>query len=413
VFDRETPVRFKRGESEDRFGDFKHVRRAVHIGKVQGASSKQREATRSGSCSPIPLQPNHPESDRLPERMRFSGLIKQMTATKDVAAEIHSNDVQDLFAAMLDGGVPDLDLGAILVALDVMPDTLASVVGSYRAMASRVQHLHLSDTTYRPLVFASYNRDRLAPNLLPWLALTLRRMGIPVLVHGSLGGSAVAASAYVFRELDILPSSTLTGVQANLEKDSLAFAPVGVLCPGLSNLFALVNRLGLQDVAPKLEGLLDPFAGDGVRVVGVADASLRETIEDACCHDGLDALVFCGADDDAFVDPQLRPRIVAIQGGLRTGLFDSEIGATARRMILPDACDVLATARWIRGALARDVPVPYPLVNQLACCLFVSGYADDMSEAKAIAATKTGVSTAYSAMMSDSAGRTVARNAHR
>ena len=367
----------------------------------------------SGSCSLAPLQPNNPKPNRLPERMRFSRLIKQKTATKDGAADLHGGDVHDLFAAMLDGGVPDLDLGAMLFALSVMPDTVDSVVGSYRAMASRVQHLHLYDTPYRPLVFASYNKYRLTPNLLPWLALSLRRLGIPVLVHGSLGGSGVAASAYVFRELGILPSATLTGVQANLEKNSLAFVPGGVLCPGLSNLFALVNRLGLEDVAPKLEGLLDPFAGDGVRVVGVADASLRETIEDACYHDGLDALVFCGADDDAFVDPQRRPRIVAIQGGRRTVLFDSEIGATARRMILPDPCDVPATARWIRGALAGDVPVPYPLVNQLACCLFVSGYADDMSQAKAIAATKTGVFIADSGKMCDSAGRTAARNAHR
>ena len=239
------------------------------------------------------------------------------------------------------------------------------------------------------------------------------RLGIPVLVHGSLGGSGIAASAYVFRELGILPSATLTGLQANIEKDSLAFVPLGLLCRGLSNLYALANRLGLQNVAPKLESLLEPFAGHGVRIVRVADASLRETIEDACDEDGLDALVFCGADDDAFVDPQRRPRIVAIQGGRRSVLFEWETGATARRMILPDPCDVPATARWIRRALAGDMPVPYPLVNQLACCLFVSGYADDMSQAKAMAATKTGAFMAQAAMTSDSAGRTAARNAHR
>jgi anthranilate phosphoribosyltransferase len=345
--------------------------------------------------------------------MSFSRLIRQMTAAKDGAADLDAGDVHDLFAAMLDGGVPDLDLGALLVAVSAMPDTVASVLGSYRAAASRVQHLHLPDTPYRPLVFASNNSNRLTPNLLPWLALSLRRLGIPVLVHGSLGGSGIAASAYVFRELGILPSATLTGLQANIEKDSLAFVPLGLLCRGLSNLYALANRLGLQNVAPKLESLLEPFAGHGVRIVGVADASLRETIEDACDEDGLDALVFCGADDDAFVDPQRRPRIVAIQGGRRSVLFEWETGATARRMILPDPCDVPATARWIRRALAGDMPVPYPLVNQLACCLFVSGYADDMSQAKAMAATKTGAFMAQSAMTSDSAGRTAARNAHR
>ena len=71
-----------------------------------------------------------------------------------------------------------------------------------------------------------------------------------------------------------------------------------------------------------------------------------------------------------------------MQGGRRTVLFEWEIGATARRIILPDPCDVPAATRWIRGALAGDVSVPYPLVNRLACGLFVSRYADDMSQAR-------------------------------
>ncbi len=55
-------------------------------------------------------------------------------------------------------------------------------------------------------------------------------------------------------------------------------------------------------------------------------------------------------------------------------------------MILPQPNDVVGTAAWTRTALAGDVPVPHPLINQLACCLFVCGYAADMSQAKAIAA---------------------------
>lgn len=325
-----------------------------------------------------------------------------MTSANDGVVDLDARDMNDLFAAMLDGGVPDLEFGAMLVALSVMPDTFASVVGAYRAMANRVQHLHLSGARYRPLVIASDNDYRLIPNLLPWLALVLRRVGIPVLVHGSLGGAGAAASAYVFREFGIMPSATLARVQTALEKDSLVFVPEGVLCPGLANLLALRNRLGLQIGANKLAALLDPFSGDGVRIIGIADARLREVYETVCCYEALDALVFDGADDDAFVDPHRRPRIVAIQDGTRIVLFDSENGALARRMILPAPCDVPATARWIRAALAGEVPVPHPLVNQLACCLFVSGYAADMSQAKAIAAIQSGAFVSDSATMRDS-----------
>ena len=322
--------------------------------------------------------------------MSFSRFIKQMTDANADVGDHDEAEMHDVFAAMLDGGVPDLELGAMLFALNVMPDTVSGVVGGYRAVARRVQRLHLSGARYRPLVFASDNDTRVSPNLLPWLAIVLRRLDVPVLVHGSLGGAGVAASAYVFRELGVMPCATLAGVQVTLETDSLAFVPHGVLCPGLANLLALGDRLGLQNFAHKLAALLDPFAGEGVRIVGVKDRRLREIVEAACCDEALDALVFDGADDDAFVDPQRRPGIVAIRGGTRTVLFNSESGTMARRTNLPDPADVAATARWIRAALGGEVVIPHPLVNQLACCLFVSGYAADMSEAKSMATLQSG-----------------------
>lgn len=70
-----------------------------------------------------------------------------------------------------------------------------------------------------------------------------------------------------------------------------------------------------------------------------------------------------------------------------------------------------ATSRWVRTALAGEVPVPHPLVNQLACCLFVSGYAVDMCEAKAVAAMPSGTFLADAAAMRDSGGFVAQRHA--
>jgi len=63
-----------------------------------------------------------------------------------------------------------------------------------------------------------------------------------------------------------------------------------------------------------------------------------------------------------------------------------------------DAHDLFA------AALAGEMPVPHPLVNQLACCLFVSGYAVDTCEEKAIAAMQSGAFFAGSAAMGDTGG---------
>jgi hypothetical protein len=40
--------------------------------------------------------------------------------------------------------------------------------------------------------------------------------------------------------------------------------------------------------------------------------------------------------------------------------------------------------------LIGEAPVPLPIVNQLACCLYASGYTSDMNQAKAIVAVETG-----------------------
>lgn len=323
--------------------------------------------------------------------MSFSRYVKSVIDPDDGPASSGTPCTQDVFAAVFDGGVPDLELGALVVALHHREPSVASVTGAYRAMAERTQQLRTPDAACRPLVFASYNMARQSPNLLPWLALVLRRLGIPVLVHGNLGGAGGATSAYLFRELGVMPSATVTQIQAALDTERLAFVPAGVLCPGLANLTALQSRLGLHDWVYKLAALLDPFRGDGVRIVGAADARLRDILEAVCSEEALDALVFEGADDDAFVTPSHRPALTAFRQGVREVLFEPESSGMQWRVDLPNPLDVAATASWTRRALAGEVPLPHPLVNQLACGLYVSGYAADMNQAKAIAAMESGV----------------------
>jgi anthranilate phosphoribosyltransferase len=74
--------------------------------------------------------------------------------------------------------------------------------------------------------------------------------------------------------------------------------------------------------------------------------------------------------------------------GVETVLFEEE--AAPARVVVghSPAVGASATASWIREALEGRIPLPHPLVNQLACCLFASGYTDDMNQAKAIAAVE-------------------------
>ena len=321
--------------------------------------------------------------------MNVSSCLKEI-ARADGAHDLTEQDAHDLFAAMLDGGVPDLELGACLTALRMKSESAVELLGFYRAASERIYALRPPATGLRPLVFGSYSGARREANLLPLLVLLLQRIGVPVLLHGTLEGGGRIASIYILRELGVLPSGSLGQAQRGLDDDLLAFVPTAVLCPGLANLIAIRNRLGVRNPAHNLANLLDPFEGNGLRVISANDAGFLAKLEAFLAATGFDALLLQSTEGEAFANPRQRPRIQFYRQGEPLALFEEELAPARTLPSEPASIEAAATASWIRQALAGEVPVPHPLVNQLACCLYASGYTDDMNQAKAIAAVEAG-----------------------
>lgn len=304
--------------------------------------------------------------------------------------ELTEHDAQLLFGAMLDGGVPELELGALLVALQMKPAALAELAGYAGALNDRLFRLLPPRAKALPVVLPSYGGVRDQPNLLPLLALLLHRFGVPVLIHGMLNGDGGVASAYVFRELGVMPSATLAQAQEGLSGAGIAFVPTAVLAPGLAELLVLRGRLGVRSPAHAIARLLDPFEGDCLRVVGVErDAALGLTREFLLAT-GAHALLLRGAQGEPYADPLSRPRIEHLFEGTARVLFEAETVSLKKIATLPVDANAAVTAAWIRRALAGETPVPLPIVNQLATCLFAAGYTTDMNQAKAIVAVETG-----------------------
>ena len=89
--------------------------------------------------------------------------------------------------------------------------------------------------------------------------------------------------------------------------------------------------------------------------------------------------------------PQMRPGMSddMMAGGRRPMRgyqppTSSRPAAGGERM-MPMPSDVKAVASWIRRALDGACAIPAPLVNQLAACLYATGYCDDFNQAKALA----------------------------
>ena len=103
---------------------------------------------------------------------------------------------------------------------------------------------------------------------------------------------------------------------------------------------------------------------------------------------GGHALLLRGTEGEPFANPKRRPRIEHLHDGVCDILFEAEHESLKTLPQLPETCDAKTTADWMRRVLSGESALPPPISNQLACCLYASGYADDFNQAKAIVAVE-------------------------
>lgn len=312
--------------------------------------------------------------------MSYATLIRQIEAGEGLSFA----EARALGAALLDGGVPELETAAFLIAFNQHDPGLDAWLGLHAALADRLPDFVAPSGPYRTVVLPAYHGVRAHPHLTPLLALLLKSFGVPVLIHGVLEGGGGVAAAYVLRELGIMPCSTTAQVNAGLRDDGLAFAPVALLNPGLASLLALRARLGIDGWVTRLVALADVLGDHSVRVTPVSCekemASTRNVLEALGGH----ALLMQGCEGEAFANPLLRPDMVLVQDGQGQRIYEAQ--STLSMLDNLPALDARATGAWISEVMHDHVSLPLPIRNQLAACLYASGYTEDLNQARAITA---------------------------
>ncbi|MBI2276294.1 MAG: DNA-binding protein YbiB [Dechloromonas sp.] len=320
--------------------------------------------------------------------MSYAQFIKEIGRGAEGARDLPLDDARQLYAAMLDGGVPDLELGAIILGLRVKGESLDEMLGFLSAVDERTNRLDMPHGRVRPVVLPSYNGARKEANLTPLLALLLQRFGVPVLVHGLLEGFGRVTTGLIFRELGIMPLTSSSQAQITLEEKGLAFLPLTALCPGIHNLLGLRSRLGVRNSAHSLVKLINPFDGDAVLIAPATHPEFIELMRNLLLNRGQRAMLLRGTEGEPFANPKRRPRLEYVHDGVVDALFEAEHESLRALPNLPEANDAASTAKWIRRILDKQLPLPKPIANQLACCLYASGYAEDFNQAKAIVAVE-------------------------
>ena len=312
--------------------------------------------------------------------MSYATLIRQIEAGEGLGFV----EARALGAALLDGGVPELETAAFMVAFNQHDPGLDAWLGLHAALAERLPDFVAPSGPFRTVVLPTYHGVREHPHLTPLLALLLKSFGIPVLIHGVLEGGGGTAAAYVLRELGIMPCATVAQVNEALLDDGIAFAPVALLSPGLASLLALRARLGIDGWVTRLAVLADVLGERSLRVTPVdSDAGIaptREVLEALGGH----ALLLQGCEGEAFADPLQRPEIALIQDGQSQSVYEAQ-SIPSVQANLPET-DARATGAWIDQVMREHLPLPLPIRNQLAACLYAAGYTEDLNQARAITA---------------------------
>ena len=296
--------------------------------------------------------------------MSYAPFIKEIGRGPKGSKPLTAEQAESLFGDMMDGRVPDLELGAIILSMRIKAESPDELLGFQRALDARTAHITVPPGP-RLVVLPTYNGARRQANLMPLLALLLAREGIPVLIQGRHDFESRVSPVTLLAALGITPAESIPAAEAELGARHLACLPLDALAPGLDPLLALRPRLGVRNSAHTLAKLLDPAPGHSVRVVSVTHPEYLERMHEHLVAQGGAAMLLRGTEGEAFANPRRRPRLEAFAHGQASVAFPAEEGGAPPIEGQADNPEVNANAALIQAMFDGSLPVPQPILDQV------------------------------------------------
>jgi anthranilate phosphoribosyltransferase len=247
-------------------------------------------------------QRRQPPEKNKEETMSYGHYIKEIGRGAQGARDLSQEDARQLYAAMLDGGVPDLELGALILGLRVKGESLDEMLGFLAATDERTHQFEMPHGRGRPVVLPTYNGARKEANLTPLLALLLQRFGVPVLVHGLIEGYGRVTSAHIFRELGILPVASVRRRRPGWTRRGWPSCP-SARCAPVFTTCSLRARMGVRNSAHSLVKLLDPFRGEAVLVAPATHPDFIDLMRNIMQARGQRGLLLRGTEGEPYANP--------------------------------------------------------------------------------------------------------------
>ncbi|KFC82835.1 DNA-binding protein YbiB [Buttiauxella agrestis] len=306
--------------------------------------------------------------------MDYRKIIKEIGRGKNHARSLNFDTARGLYAHMLRGEVPELELGGVLIALRIKGEGEEEMLGFYDAMKHHVISLTPPVNKPMPIVIPSYNGARKQANLTPLLAMLLNRLGFPVVVHGVSHDPTRVLTETIFTLMGIEPTLHAGQAQAKLDSHHPVYIPIGALCPPMEDQLAMRWRMGVRNSAHTLAKLATPFEeNSALRLASVSHPEYVPKVAKFFADIGGRGLLMHGTEGEVYANPQRCPQITLIDSLGSRVVSERQTDVNEDEIVLPAGKDPDVTARWIERCVAGVEPIPQSLKIQMACCLMATG----------------------------------------
>ncbi len=249
------------------------------------------------------VQPTEPRA--------FASFLRIVGRGATLSRPLEEAEAEAAMAAILDGRVEPLQLGAFLLVLRYRTETAAELAGFVRAARARIPD---SPALTSDLDWPSYaDRHRQLPYFL-LSALLLAASGVRVLMHG-IAGEGPATTPAGLAALGIGPARSLDDAARRLDAGGFAYLPLSLLLPELDALFGLRPLLGLRTPVHSFARELNPFRAPA-QIQGVFHPTYLELHRDTQLRLGQRrAVTFKGGGGEAQRNPDKPCRCLVVEEG--------------------------------------------------------------------------------------------------
>jgi anthranilate phosphoribosyltransferase len=176
------------------------------------------------------------------------------------------NEAADAFDAIMEGGIPEVQLAGFLVAMKARGETVDEIAGAVRAMRSRMRTVIAPPGAID--VVGTGGDAKGTYNISTATAFVLAGGGVPVAKHGNRAVSSKSGAADVLESLGVNLAATPEDAARALSEASVAFLFAPSYHPAMRHAAPVRQGLKLRTIFNLLGPLSNP-AGVKRQVVGV------------------------------------------------------------------------------------------------------------------------------------------------